>query len=327
MSGSLFGYHNHVSRYFLGVDGGQSSTSAYIADETGRFLGGGTSGPCNHVRGEAGREKFTSAVLGSLKVACQVAELDPSAIEFEAACLGFSGGADDKREMVAELGHTDRLLVTDDASVALLGATGGKPGIITIAGTGSISHGRNAAGKTARAGGWGYLFGDEGGALDLARQALRAALRFEEGWGPPTELHSALLRAAKATDANTLMHRFYTRGYPRSKIARSAPLVDKTAMQGDEVARELLNNAAQQLASITSGVRQQLFRVTEPAAVAYVGGVFESAILRERFRVLVEFEEGNKVQPPLYDPAAGALIGAFRLVGYEPELRHLPEPD
>ena len=83
-----------------------------------------------------------------------------------------------------------------------------------IAGTGSFCFGRNGAGQTARAGGWGYVFGDEGGGFDLSRQAVRAGLRFEEGWGPPTALRAMLLEATGAVDMNDLLHRMYTAEYP-----------------------------------------------------------------------------------------------------------------
>ena len=313
-----------MSRYFLGVDGGQSSTLAFIADETGTYLGGGSAGPCNHVGAEGGREKFVSAIEGCLKAACEVAALDPKTIRFEAACLGFSGGPEDKREILEEMLRVDKLIVTNDALIALAGATGGEPGIMTIAGTGSISFGRANEGKTVRAGGWGYVYGDEGGAFDITRQALRAMLRYEEGWGPPTRLHEAFLTVTTSRTANDLLHRFYTRGYPRKRVAEYAILVDQIAMEGDAVAREILNNAAQHLATLAGAVRGQLFKPGEPAMVSYVGGVFESVILRERYRMLVEFEDGNHFAKPLYGPATGALLEAYRTAGLRPELRRFP---
>ena len=313
-----------MPHYFLGVDGGQSSTTAYIGDDSGSFMGGGSAGPCNHVRGAAGKRKFVSAVRDSVKLACEVAKLDPGSTRFEAACLGFSGGAEDKRELARQLIPTKKMAVTHDAETALLGATAGEPGIALIAGTGSMCYGQNAAGKTARAGGWGYLFGDEGGALDITKQALRAALRYEEGWGPKTQLRDSFLTINRAKSANELMHRFYKTGYPRSRIASNAPLVDDAAKRGDEVAREILNSAAQQLATYTAAVRDQLFKAGEAAVVAYIGGVFRSLILRERFRMLVEFHDGNVLQAPVYEPAAGALLGAYRLLGLFPEIRYLP---
>ena len=88
-----------------------------------------------------------------------------------------------RRPLVPELLSAVHLSVSHDALIAYVGACGGEPGVVVIAGTGSIAFGRGSDGREARAGGWGYVFGDEGGAFDIVRQALRAALRFEEGWG------------------------------------------------------------------------------------------------------------------------------------------------
>lgn len=320
-------YHVEVASYFLGVDGGQSSTTAMLGNETGRVLGFGQGGPCNHVGAAEGRVKFTRAIRECVGKACAQASLDPESTRFSAACLGFSGGPADKRAILEEILPAEQLFVTTDALIALSGATAGAPGIITIAGTGSIAFGRNAGGRTARAGGWGYVFGDEGGAFDIVRQSLRAALRYEEGWGPPTALHRVLLEATGAPDANDLLHRFYTTDYPRPQIASYAALVDQTALAGDAVAARLLENAAQELASLAAAVRGRLFKKAEPARVAHIGGVFRSGILLERFRMLVELEEGNQCGPPIYGPAAGALIEAYRTAGLAPELTHLPETE
>jgi N-acetylglucosamine kinase len=174
-------------------------------------------------------------------------------------------------------------------------------------------YGRNAAGVTARAGGWGYVFGDEGGAFDLVRQALRAILRNEEGWGPPTALREAFLEATGASDANRLMHRLYTDEYPRDRVAGWAKLVDQAARAGDTVASDILGSAAQQLATLTAAVRRQLFKGSGGVDVCFSGGVFGSPSLLERFRMLVELEEGNRVSAPQHSAAEGALLEAYRL--------------
>ncbi len=310
---------------FLGVDGGQTATVALIGDESGRVLGVGRGGPCNHVGGPEGREKFIGAIRDSVGEACRRAGLDPERVRFRAACLGFSGGPEDKRELLEQMLHADRLIVTTDALIALCGATGGEPGIIAIAGTGSIAFGRNAAGRTARAGGWGYVFGDEGGGFDLVRKALRAALRYEEGWGPETRLHGLLLEATGAASANDLLHRFYTAEFPRPRIAALAVLVDRAAGEGDGIARRILEEAAAELARLVEAVRGQLFGPGEGARVAYVGGVFRSGMLRERFVELVGRMPGCACHSPLYPPAAGALLEAWRAAGLQPQLRGLPE--
>jgi N-acetylglucosamine kinase-like BadF-type ATPase len=302
-------------RLFLGVDGGQSSTTALIGDEHGHILGRGAGGPCNHATGPEGRVKLVRAVSTSLAGACAEANLDADTVHFAAACFGLSGGPDDKRAILASLLRADRLIVTHDAAIALSGATATGQGIVTIAGTGSIAFARNAAGQTARAGGWGYVFGDEGGAFDIVRQALRAALRMEEGWGPPTVLRQALLDATASLSVNHVLHLFYTPDWPRSRVAALASLVDAAAVEGDAVALRVLENAAQELALLAGSVRAQLWPPGQAVEVAYIGGVFLSQRLLERYRLLVELEAGNRCAAPLQGPAEGALLEAIRASG------------
>ena len=286
---------------FLGLDGGQSSTTALIGDESGRVIGTGTGGPCNQAQATGNAVRSALAQAG-LKEAT-----------FEAACFGFSGGFADKEAAARQTVSAKRYAFTHDAFIALVGATGGEPGVVAIAGTGSIAFGRNAAGQTARAGGWGHAFGDEGGGFDIVRQALRAALRHEEGWGPKTALQEALLAATGAADANDLLHRFYTAAYPKDRVASFAELVDEIARAGDPAARDILNGAAQSLATFAAAVRGQLFQAGDAVTVSYIGGVFQSNMVLERYRMLVELEDGNRVAAPVHDPATGALLEAYRM--------------
>jgi len=302
-------------RLFLGVDGGQSGTMAVIGDEAGRVIGTGEAGPCNHAGAAEGRAKLERAVIGSVGAACDQAGLDAATVIFEAACFGMSGGPEDKEAILAGILRTERLIVTNDAVIALAGATANGQGIITIAGTGSIAFGRNAEGQSARAGGWGYVFGDEGGAFDIVRQALRASLRMEEGWGPPTSLRQTLLEATGSRTANEMMHRFYTAEWPRSRVATLARLVDTAALEADGVAAGILGAAAQQLAVFAGAVRGQLWKPSEPVELAYIGGVFESLLLLERFRMLVELDGATQCGPPRRGPAEGALLEAYRAAG------------
>jgi N-acetylglucosamine kinase-like BadF-type ATPase len=307
-------------RLFLGVDGGQSSTTVLIGDESGRVLGAGEAGPCNHAGAEEGRARFVRAVNEGLNAACAQAGLDAGAVGFESACLGMSGGPDDKQAILAGMLRAEHLIVTTDAAIALSGATATGQGIAAIAGTGSIAFGRNAEGRRARAGGWGYIFGDEGSGFEIARQAVRAALRMEEGWGPPTSLRQALLGATGRQDANEALHLFYTSEWLRSRVAALASLVDAAAADGDAVAIGILNRAAVDLAMLVAAVRSQLWKSGDAVEVAYIGGVFQSATVLEHFRLLVELEPGNRCTPPEHGPAEGALLEAYRAVGLNPEL-------
>jgi N-acetylglucosamine kinase len=227
----------------------------------------------------------------------------------------MSGGPDDKAALLNELIDADHVIVTHDARIALAGATGGEPGVVVIAGTGSIAFGENAAGETARAGGWGYIFGDEGGGFDIVRQALRAVLSEHEGWGPRTALTPALLEATGTANANETLHRLYTPDWPKSRVAALAPLVDRITAAGDPVAVAILNNAAHHLAMLAGSVRRQLWNEGEPCVLSWVGGVFNSAILLERFRMLVQLDGSVVASPPEHSPAVGALLIAWKAAG------------
>jgi N-acetylglucosamine kinase-like BadF-type ATPase len=308
-----------MPEYFLGVDGGQSSTTAIIGDETGRLLGIGKGGPCNHVSAAEGQAKFVSAINTSLGAACVQAGLDAATIRFASACLGFSGGPAEKQSIVRQILGSDRILVTDDASIALSGALAGEPGIVIIAGTGSIAFGRNGEGRTARAGGWGYLFGDEGGGFWMVREALRAALRWEEGWGSPTALRAILLDSTGARNINDLMHRCYTPQFPRPRVASLALLVNYAAENGDPMAQKILGEAARELAQLARAVGSQLFNPQEPVRCAYAGGVFHSRTLLTSFREALDRGPdpgpGLVATAPVHDPAVGALLEAYRVMG------------
>jgi len=294
-----------MSRYFLGVDGGQSGTTALIGDEGGQVAGIGRAGPCHQ----------PGAIRDALDAACDQAGLR-SGIRFAAACLGLSGGLADKPSVIGEIVASDRIILTTDALVALTGAMAGEPGVVVVAGTGSIAFGRNRAGRVARAGGWGYLFGDEGGGFWIVRQAMRAALRLEEGWGVPTSLRARLLDATGARNINHLMHRCYTPEFRRERAAALSILVHHAAESGDPAALKILDDAARELALLAISVRGQLFESEEPISVSYSGGVFRSRIVLSQFRQWLAPEYGVRVASPVYSPAVGALLEAYRASGF-----------
>ena len=268
-----------------------------------------------------GRAKFLRVMGECCSQAAKRAGLKPQKPRFKAACLGMSGGPDDKAALLAELIDAERLTVTHDAKIAWAGATEGEPGVVVIAGTGSIAYGENAHGESARAGGWGYIYGDEGGGFDIARQALRATLREYEGWGPRTALTPALMELTGAVNANDALHRLYTAEWPRARVAELAITVDRIASEGDPIATDILRGAAQQLAMLAASVRRQLWN-EEPIRISWIGGVFQSQILLERFRTLALLDGNTEAGPPRRSPAAGALLLSYRVAG----LPLVPQP-
>jgi N-acetylglucosamine kinase-like BadF-type ATPase len=209
-----------------------------------------------------------------------------------------------------------RVLVLADYAIALEGATGGNPGVLVIAGTGSIASGRDREGRLMRAGGWGYLLGDEGSGFWIGREAIRAVLAVKEGWGEQTLLAEMLSEALGTSDAGEWLSALYRTQNPQSLLAELAPLVTEAAERGDALAQRILFHAAEHLADLVLHLVEHL-HLPEDFPVCTVGGVWKSPSVLQRFhRQLVErlpYWRGG-VQPPMYSPVEGALLIAQRLM-------------
>ena len=131
-------------------------------------------------------------------------------------------------------------------------------------------------------------------------------------------LHPRCSKLPARTNANQTLHRLYTPDWPRSRVAALATLVDRIAAAGDPVATAILNNAAHHLATLAGSVRRQLWREGDVSALSWAGGVFNSAILLERFRMLCELEGTVTASPPEHSPAVGALLIAWKAAGLNP---------
>lgn len=301
-------------RLFLGVDGGQSSTKAVIGDVSGKVLARGSAGPCNHASKAEGRAKLKSAISDVVDDALGAAGL-PAATGFEAACFGMSGGPGDKRSLISESVRADSIRVVNDAEAALeAAAQGERPGAVVIAGTGCIALARDDAGRIVRCGGWGYLFGDDGGAFGIVRSALRLALAAEEGWRPATKL-TDMFRDVTGTDsANEAMHCFYCPDWPRDRIASLAPAVDAAAEAGDDSATEVLRSAGFALGNLALGLADAMYPSGMPITTHYSGGVFRSGEVLRSFKTRCK-QKGRAIAAAPHDGAIGALLLAYGIAG------------
>ncbi len=230
----------HLERtYYLGVDGGGTKTHALITDAHGALLGEGYAGSSNyHDQGVAGaRDAIVSAVDGARRAAA----LSPQ--PFNAAFLGLGSIVSETDRAVIRgiarelaLAPPDRVGVDHDARVALAGGLSGRPGMVLIAGTGSICYGRTADGESWRAGGWGPLLADEGSGYWLGLRALRIAAESYDGRLPPGVLTGRVLAALGIAEMDDLMHRVYVAGLSRAEIAALGPLTLAAAAEGDAAA-------------------------------------------------------------------------------------------
>lgn len=150
-----------------------------------------------------------------------------------------------------------RITVVHDSRL-LLAAGGASSGVAVIAGTGSAAWGTNADGDEARAGGWGYLLGDEGSGYWLGREAVRHSLRRMNQGQEPDELTTALLDSCHTDDPNKLIALFHSPDTGRRFWAQQARLVVEAADAGHRVSRDLIDQAGKDLADMAAQVLRQL---------------------------------------------------------------------
>lgn len=299
----------------LAIDGGQSSTLALIADLDGEVLGYGRAGPSNHIDEPGGRERQETAIMLCVRGALENAGIP--AERLHAVCLGMTGAHFEAAAVVRRLLPNAVIDAYHDAVTALAGASLAQPGVVVIAGTGSVAYGSLDDGRQARAGGWGYLMGDEGSAYDLGVGALRAACRASDSRAAPTTLLESVPAALGMADLTAVHRAVYAHKLARDDIARLAQVVARDAAAGDAVARALLARAAADLAEAAIAVIDQLGRREMGMPIYPTGGVFQAgALILEPFRAsITAASPASAVRPPALGPAAGALLLALHAAG------------
>ena len=202
-----------------------------------------------------------------------------------------------------------RVLVVNDALVALEAGAPGSPGIVIICGTGSIAYGRNAQGLAARSGGWGHIIGDEGSGYWIGRQAVQAVMRDADGRGPATSLSQQVLAHFDVPVASSLVHIVYGPHSANRSMAMLGPSVQLASESGDEVASAILDRAASELALAARSVAERLRLRTDSFPFVLAGGVFRvvpSLVDRLRPRLL-EIAPGATIDLLREEPARGAV--------------------
>lgn len=306
--------------YFLGIDGGQTHTTALIADAHGRIVGRGQAGPSNHTREAGGRQRLARAVRRSVEIALRQAGLlvtgQISDFKFRGAHLAMTGEPEEKIQIIELLLQADHLVVAHDAPAALAGALAGDEGIIVLAGTGSVAYGKTQDGRTAQVGGHGYLFGDEGSAFAVARQALSLALWDGDRAGHQIALKEALLDHFKRDCLRAIAQDFYAGIISRDCLASFSMRLGRLAAEGNQVAKQIFRQAAEELAEMAQAVALRLGIATQQMRVSYSGGVFKNELLLNGFRAAIsERLLKAEVIAPQFTPEFGALLLAFQGAG------------
>jgi glucosamine kinase len=314
--------------WVLGVDGGGTKTVALVANERGRVLGRGEGGPANYH--SAGMSNAAEAITQAVNTAIADAGLVGQALS--AAFFAVSGvdRPTDRQVMaglIARTGLNCPVHLDHDAVSALAGATGGLPGVVVMAGTGSIAFGEDCDGSRARAGGYGPLLGDEGSGYDIGRKALIAALRAEDGRSPATVLTDRIKQRFMLNQMPEMINLVYGSPAPlqRPEVAGLAPLVVEVAKEGDAIAREILRIAGRELGLAAAAVLQRLrWAKGQQVPVAGTGAVFTAGhILTLPMQQVIRSvcPEAQLCQPK-HTASYGAVLLALRTIGIRPEEPH-----
>ncbi len=309
--------------YVLGIDGGGTKTICLIMNEQRQVFG----------RGEASASNYQSiganAALKSIESAIKAAIEPVEKIQVKAICLGLAGAGRSKdieviQGIVRDLQQSPNLpiewilpnniIICHDALTALVGGIGNDVGVVVAAGTGTIVFGRNQQGQTKRVGGWGYILGDEGGAYKIAVAGMQAAMRAYDGREHSTSLVEAFKNELGLESIEGLIEVVYRRGWGVKEIASLAPVVDNAAVNGDEVAKRIIDEGVQELVTATKVVVKDLNLVEDGFEIVTVGSVWGAkSNIREKFIASISAEFGNaRVILPRHEPAYGACLLALK---------------
>lgn len=302
--------------YYLGIDGGGSKTTCAVADESA-VLATVTAGPSNITR--VGEARARESLHQAIREACAAAKIDPRQVQ--RACIGAAGAG--RAEIATAVLNVVREIISGeidvvgDMQIAMTAACGDGPGVIVVAGTGSIAYGRNAQGRTARAGGWGFAISDEGSAHWIGRVAVSSLLRAIDQ--ADSETHDAAAEAAPlfgkliaAWNLHTL-DEFVRAANAGPDFAALLPAILAAADARDSLAQRVLSEAGGELAQLAGTVVRRLFAddgagLTE-IPLAMVGGVFRHSVLvRNIFQdEVLNLDSRLKVIHEIVEPVIGAL--------------------
>jgi N-acetylglucosamine kinase-like BadF-type ATPase len=306
---------------FLGVDGGGTKTGFLLVDEFGNRLASTQLGT-THFR-QVGLGGIFQVLSEGVAAVCAKAGIRKSGIHW--AFFGLPGHGEDvaiahqQIEIVAEvLGHA-RFECGNDVVCGWAGSLAGMDGINIVAGTGSIGYGERL-GRTARAGGWGDILGDEGSAFWIGMEGLRAFAKMSDGRmspGPIYELVRQHTHVDRDLDLCALVQSGELFG-GREQIAGFCRLMSVAAAAGDSEADTIFRRAAEELLAIAVSVHRQLvFPADEPALISFSGGAFapDSPLRRYFSSALSNSEHLFRLSAPDLSPLEGSAILALRAPG------------
>ena len=309
--------------HVIGIDAGGTKTVCLLANDHGEIVAESRGGGANlQASGELEVEKVLHGVMRDA--------IGDRSIRPQMICMGIAGAdrpedAETVRQVMSRIGLNIPAVIVNDALIALTAGAGDSPGVVVVAGTGSIAYGRDAQNRAARAGGWGYLFGDEGGGFWIGRAVLVAVVRQYDGRGPATQLTPLVLEHLRLNNPSQLVHEIYGDQVQRRGIAALAHLIEPAVAMGDPIATRILEHASAELSAAAASVIQRLDLSRHAFPTVLSGGMFRGiprlvTALTVRIR---EHAPASDVRMLQVEPAMGAVHlalaaakGQLRLADY-----------
>jgi glucosamine kinase len=299
----------------IGVDGGGTRTRVLMLDLEGNEVGRGE-GTATLVTPDTPPQ--TALLIDTIVRRVMNEHRIPRPAGALWAGIAGAGRETTRERLQAELEEVSRNAVQrvgvgTDVDAAIHDAFRGGPGIVLIAGTGSIALAIKSSGERVKVGGWGETLGDEGSGHWLAIQALRAVLQGHDGRGASTALRQ--LPDQMGVDSPSALVDWVSRASKRD-VASLAPSVIEIAEQGDEVAQRLVSGA---VVALRAHLEALVERVGSEAgttlrAVALVGGLVQPGRpLRQEIEDII-VELGLEVLDRAVFPERGAALLALDMV-------------
>jgi N-acetylglucosamine kinase-like BadF-type ATPase len=307
-----------TAEYFLGVDGGGTKTRFALMDAGQKLVGEAELGTSYHP--EVGLDGVRDVLANGVAKVLADAGIDETQIAY--AFFGLPAYGEDAkatpllRSLPASILRHDRYTCDNDMVCGWAGSLGASDGINIVSGTGSIGYGQRGT-RSARAGGWGEAFSDEGSAYWIAMQGLNAYSRMSDGRLPKGPLHSLINESLGLTNDLDICARVYGANAPmRGELAKLSPLIAKAAALGDDAALEIFRRAGTELAQLAEALRQKLgYDVSEPVKLSYSGGAFSAGnvLLKPFQEALTAVNPAFDLCRPLHEPHYGAALYAQKL--------------
>lgn len=301
-------------RAYLGIDGGGTRTRSLLVSETGEVLGRSVVGPSNV------QQVSMENLYENLQLLLDQTFTDlPDEIEYISSCFGLAGAAsaenkDEICDMLVSLTPvpSESPILTSDAHIAMIGALANRPGLMLIAGTGSICLGRDSSGVTHRTGGWGPAYDDLGSGSWIGQEAMRACFQESDGRRPSGIWEKNILTRFRCASIEDLLCLVKHDQISNPQIAALAPMVIQLAQSGVESANEIIDQAADKL--VESVIVTNRKCKLQGAPLILMGGLLDkSEFFRGRFTTALAKTDPNIfIQKRLMAPIVGAVVVACK---------------